>query len=72
MELYRILSHILEHNTHLEHEINCWWLLLKSGPTLELDTEKPGRWKTWIVKNLDHEKREKQLDIEKLLEGYTV
>ena len=37
--------------------------------TLHLDIEKPGPWKTWIVKNLDHEKRGKQLGIEKLLEG---
>ena len=30
-----------------------------------LDPEKPGPWKTWTLKNLDSEKREKQLDVVK-------
>ena len=33
--------------------------------TLDPDPEKPGPWKTWTLKNLDYEKRGKQLDVKK-------
>ena len=40
----------------------------RSGPSTRtlknLDPEKPGLTKTWTLKSLDYEKREKQLDAE--------
>ena len=53
-------------------------LLLEPGPrhwirTLKnLGSEKPGPRKTWTQKNLDYEKRGKQLDAKKRLEDHMV
>ena len=39
---------------------------------LDPDPEKPGLRKTWTLKNLDYEKRGKQLDAKKRLEDHMV
>ena len=45
--------------------------------TLDTDPEKPGPWKTWtlkkwILKNMDPEKRGKQLDVEERVEDHII
>ena len=57
--------------THEEASFEKVFQFLKPGPrpwtrTLKnLDPEKPGPWKTWTLKDLNYEKRGKQLDAKK-------